>query len=80
MTRPYPAPSKREAFKLWTVYDHPTDHPDLYVARLFIGVDPTETAMLDAQLDRLRSRLAHLGLTRLDRHADDDPVIVECWI
>jgi len=80
MTKPYPKPTDRPDFKVWTVYDHPTDHPDLYVARLFIGIEPTETALLDADLERLRERLAKLGLVRLDRHPDDDATIMECWI
>jgi hypothetical protein len=74
----------KEALHLWTVYDHPRDYPDSYVARLMLigrrGVIQRTNAMYTADsLDELRSLLPP-GLTCLPRHEEDDPVILEVWI
>lgn len=71
---------------MWTVYKHPSDYPDKYVARQFVvsgGEGPTATHSivimddLEALRDFLRS---DLHLTRLMRNEEDDPVIVETWL
>jgi hypothetical protein len=66
--------------EIWTVYDHPKDFPDLYVARLFINDTPTAKTMKNADLDAIRRQLRNKGFTRLPRQEADDPVIVECWL
>ena len=67
-------------FAVWVVYDHPRDQPDYYVARLWRGETPTDMALIDADLERLRDTLEQMGLVHLDRMEGDDPVILETWI
>lgn len=67
---------------LVTVYDHPTDYPDVYVARLF-GAEggPTNLIMTSYSLQDLRARIKRSGFTaRLSRDANDDEKILEVWI
>lgn len=75
--------SLRERLPMWTVYDHPLDHPDVYVARLSLTLpEPVHLPMALAcpELEPIREQLASLGLTRLHRFPNDDPVILETWI
>lgn len=65
---------------IWVVYDHPTDWPDYFVAREWIGEQPGNMVTLERDLDRLRDRLRRMGLTRLERNEEDDPVILETWL
>jgi hypothetical protein len=72
-----------DALALWTVYDHPSDFPDRFVARLSLisrtGTVVTNETVSAATLAELRDRLPP-GLHRLDRDPSDDPVIVETWL
>jgi hypothetical protein len=72
-----------DALALWTVYDHPSDFPDRFVARLSLisrtGTVVTNETVSAATLEELRDRLPP-GLHRLDRDPSDDPVIVETWL
>jgi hypothetical protein len=47
--------------QLWTVYDHPTDYPTNYVARLSIvgaaGTGPTEHLLVSTDLLAIRAQL-----------------------
>jgi len=70
---------------MWTVYDHPTDYPDKYVARRFDvdgkGARPTESVIIHSDLDQLRDMLAfEMHLTCIARSPHDDPKIVETWM
>lgn len=70
---------------IWTVYDHPKDYPDNYVARLFItdkeGFVPTDSIIITDSLETLRTiLLTQMNLTRISRYNEDDPKIVEVWI
>jgi hypothetical protein len=70
---------------MWTVYEHPKDYPDAYVARLFEvdadGPRATGSVIIMKNLDDLRDVLAfQLHLTCLARNDVDDPVIVETWL
>lgn len=70
---------------MWTVYDHPKDYPDGYVARLWwIGrgtMEPSGTFVCGKDLEEIRTYLlTELRLTRLERNTEDDPVILECWL
>jgi hypothetical protein len=69
---------------IWTVYDHPRDFPDFFVARRWIagshGERPTKDILLSADLTELRNELATQGLTALCRDPSDDPKIVEVWL
>jgi hypothetical protein len=68
---------------IWTVYDHPRDYPDSYVARLTLvgaGVTQPSNVMFTADtLEELRSLLPP-GMTYFPRDEQDDPVILEVWI
>jgi hypothetical protein len=68
---------------IWTVYDHPLDAPDLFVARKWVVGKGTLTATNEMRgcndLEGLRAMLPR-GLTRLYRHPHDDPKILEVWI
>jgi hypothetical protein len=68
---------------IWTVYDHPSDFPDCFIARLSVvgadGIVTTMETVTGATLDELRSRLPR-GLHRLNRESADDAAIVEVWL
>lgn len=75
--------SLRERLPMWVVYDHPSDRPDVYVARLWLSLpQPLALPMTLASknLDALRDELAALGLAHLDRNPGDDPAIMEVWL
>lgn len=69
--------------QIWTVYDHPRDYPDGFVARMHVvgrgAHGPTARALYGATLGDVRAALPP-GLTCLARSPDDDPRIVESWI
>jgi hypothetical protein len=70
---------------IWTVYDHPRDYPDRYVARQFIvtagEAEPTLNVIMATDLETLRATLLNeLHMHRIPRSERDDPVIVETWI
>jgi hypothetical protein len=70
---------------MWTVYDHPTDYPNTFVARRFDidgnGATPTASIIVAPDLTTLRDILAfQMGLTCLTRSPGDDPKIVETWL
>jgi hypothetical protein len=74
-----------DALYMWTVYDHPRDMPDKFVARCWRitrGQDPQATAVFyaHAELEPLRKFLRAKYLTQLERSEYDDPVIVETWL
>ena len=66
--------------EIWTVYDHPSDFPDKFVARLFLNDQPTTAVLVADDLKTIRGQLRNKGFTRLMRAEEDDPVIVETWI
>jgi hypothetical protein len=72
-----------DALKMWTVYDHPSDHPDRFVARLWLvdrkGAKATTEIITALKLKTLRESLPP-GLVCLKRMPDDDPKIVEVWL
>lgn len=70
----------RGGLEIWTVTENPSDHPGKFVARLWIGMDATDTALIEEDLKTLRGRLARRGLYRIDRMEGDDPMIVETWL
>jgi hypothetical protein len=69
---------------IWVVYDHPSDFPNEYVARLQIAdgarVKITNQIMTSKSLDLLRSELESRGLTCLQPMEGDDPNIIEMWL
>lgn len=67
---------------LWTIYEKPSDYPDLFVARMFVGDKPTALVLLGKTLDEVREALsrAHPGMCCMPRDPRDDPKIVETWL
>lgn len=68
---------------MWTVYDHPLDYPEHFVARCFRvrgGENPTDHVITAASLHQLRIMLMAAGLTCLNRNKGDDAKIVETWL
>lgn len=66
--------------KFWTIYDHPKDYPNHFVARLWIIDKPTDMLLTAFDIEELRERFASEGMTRLERFPQDDPCIVEVWM
>lgn len=69
---------------MWTVYRHPRDYPDKYVARLFEvdarGPRPIGVIEVADKLTHLQDLMLDMGLVKLMRSPEDDPVIVESWL
>jgi len=70
---------------MWTVYKHPKDYPNNYVARRFDvdadGPKASNSVIIMDDLDDLRDILAfQMHLVCLSRNEGDDPVIVETWL
>jgi len=70
---------------MWTVYDHPLDHPDCFIARLWECLPsptPTTHTLKAPTLYELRRLLQQQNpsLVRLNRSVDDEPQIVEVWL
>lgn len=64
---------------MWIVFEEPPDFPNQYVARRYSAyVDTGEYVSGDTLLD-VRAKLP-AGLMRLERSAQDDPIIRESWI
>jgi len=64
---------------IWTIYDHPLDFPEFWVARKFELDKPTGEVILGNTLAAVRDTLPE-GLICVPRAPADDPVIVECWL
>lgn len=71
------------ALQLYTIYDHPADHPDGFVVRRFEVEDGKSTAKESLgtapTLEEARG-LVPPGLFNLGREAGDSPSIAETWI
>jgi len=67
---------------MYTIMGHPTDYPQWWVVRKDL-VYPDEVRWeekrLYPSLFRARLPLARMGLYRMARHPENDPVIVETW-
>lgn len=68
---------------MWTVYDHPADFPDEFVARAWRitagKAEPTNISFTAPSLEEVRALLPP-GLALLGRSESDDPKIVETWL
>jgi hypothetical protein len=73
-----------DALSIWTIYDHPRDFPNEFVARRFVvdGSVPrwTDDILTSSSLDLLRDEMVSRGLTVINRLPDDDRNIVEVWL
>ena len=73
---------------MWTVYDHPTDYPDCFVARKFLitsggGAWATNEIVTATTLAAIRKAVQAVMPHVVDcfpRDESDDPKIVECWL
>jgi phage FluMu protein Com len=75
----------RGLLPIWTVFDHPRDYPDGYIARCFETgggqPDPVPTNFtLMGELPLIRAALERSGLTCLTRNPQDDANIMESWL
>lgn len=82
---PPPDPDPRgDPLPMWTVYDHPSDYPNCFVARQMLvyrdGSQETTQIMISPDLQSIREQMVWRGLTCLGRQPGDDPVIVEVWL
>lgn len=68
---------------IWTVYKHPKDYPNDYVARKHtigaFGSHPSVEMFAADTLEEIRA-LIPLGLVCLGRAPDDEAQIVETWL
>ena len=72
-----------EKLAMWTVYDHPKDFPDKFVARKWlVATEPvaTDEHLVSDSLEWLRRRFEEMGLYCIPRNPGDDPNIVEVWL
>jgi len=73
-----------DALEMWTIYDHPRDHPNHYVARKFRvsgnQIEATKDLIVMGKLDNFRAYMKARGKVNLGRFLEDDPVIVETWV
>jgi hypothetical protein len=65
---------------MWVVYDHPTDFPNNFVARCWLGEEASGDIIVSPDITALREVLAIKGLYRLERQEGDDPIIMEVWL
>jgi len=75
---------ERPALSMWTIYDHPSDLPEYFVARQWLTAPdaPVATSLVikSITLERLREILSAQGLVCMPRAPNDDPGIVETWL
>jgi hypothetical protein len=68
----------------WTVYNHPRDYPDTFIARRTDigrdGIRVTNEVVTAPDVESLRDLFRAHGLTAIARDANDDPNIVEVWL
>ena len=69
---------------MWTVFDHPLDHPTVFIARrgeVTAGqYVPTLDVIVSHDIEKIREQLQDMGLFCLPRQPNDDPKIVEVWL
>ena len=75
----YEKSAKQARIPLICIYDHPTDYPDKFIARLWDCSAPTNIIATADTLEELRAKIPDC-MVKLDRHPQDDPRIVEVWI
>ena len=79
------APQMRSyrGLQMWTIYDHPSDFPDYFVARVCLNGIPRDhhhTFETEEELEEMREKFRQRGMVRIERHPTDDPVIMEVWL
>jgi hypothetical protein len=75
---------QRGVLSMWTIYDHPRDFPDSYVARRFEvteeGSFPTTDTIVGHELESLRLTMIEAGLVTIGRDESDESQIIETWL
>jgi hypothetical protein len=66
-------------FPMITIYNHPSDYPKGYVARLWADSRATEYFALAGSLDEIRKAIPS-GMLQFSRRPEDDKCIEEVWI
>jgi hypothetical protein len=71
------------SLEMWTVYDHPIDFPNSWIARRWVvqgaAALPTNDTIISPDLPALRRALPP-GLVCIGREPADDPTIREVWL
>jgi hypothetical protein len=65
---------------IWVVYDHPSDFPNVFIARCWIDEQPQADFVASPAIEDVRHVLASCGFVKLARMEGDDPVIMETWL
>jgi len=71
--------SKEWELDIWTIYDHPRDFPEHYVARRYVLEKATQDFIVNKSVEQIREIMLKKGLCKMPRDSGDDPCIVECW-
>ena len=74
---------KTKVFPSFTIYHNTKDFPGKYVVRLWDGDQPMRLASVKDTLEAARATIpmdCPAPFTRIERTAEDDPVIVETWL
>lgn len=76
----------RDMLSGWTIYDHPTDYPNNFVARFWVVKRgepeplPTDRHIVSPTLEHLQTIFRTAGLVPIRRFDDDVPKVVEVWL
>lgn len=73
----------KQILLVWTIYDHPKDYNDSFVARKFLNDKATTDILVAPTLEELRKviqKVTTYKLIRIKRNKLDDPFFVESWI
>lgn len=63
------------------VYDHPSDYPEYYIARIFNGDKPTDTIMIKDTLREIQEDIrSNTDMIFVLRGEEDDTCIVGVWL
>ena len=70
---------KVDQFVSVCVYKNPLDYPNKYVARVFVGIEPTDQVVVeDTHEAIMKHKPEHMFA--MDRKPNDHPNILEVWI
>lgn len=73
----------REQLPMFIVFDHPTDFPDHFVARMWTTLPEPRSlhfVVRASTLEQVRDLMEACGLVHLDRSPEDHPHILETWL
>ena len=70
----------QQKLEIWTVYDHPVDYPNSFVARKFFNEQPTQEVIVAQDVEDIRQIFRQWDLQIVPRFPDDMPSIMEIWL